>query len=92
MSFGRFGFGRHFEYGIESINISGLAFAAMSYFIAVVADHRGSASGPQFVNADNIGVPKHVADPHIDLVPGGASRRRRKNSARNRSLCSVLVS
>jgi hypothetical protein len=34
--------------------------------IVIVADQRGLASGPQFVNADNIGVPEHIADPHID--------------------------
>jgi len=34
--------------------------------IVIVADQRGLASGPQFVNADNIGVLEHIADAHID--------------------------
>jgi hypothetical protein len=32
----------------------------------LVADHRGLASGPQFVYADRIGGLEHIADPHID--------------------------
>jgi hypothetical protein len=34
--------------------------------IVMVADHRGPASGPQFVNAVNIGELEQVADPHIN--------------------------
>ena len=34
--------------------------------VVIVADPRGLASDPQFVNADNIGVLEHLSDPHID--------------------------
>jgi len=34
--------------------------------VVIVADQRGLASGPQFVNADNISIPEHIADPHVD--------------------------
>src|SRR5208282_2721316 len=34
--------------------------------IVYVAYHLGLASGPQFVNADNISISEHIADPHVD--------------------------